>query len=60
MDYNNDQPIKILSAAHKFLPNRSQWKRGIRCGSAAAHLYDFGFESGQGHGRLSLVIDVFC
>jgi len=38
IDYNNDQPIIILSAAHKLLPNRSQGKRSMRCGSAAAHL----------------------
>ena len=39
---------------------RSQWPRGLRRRSSVARLLRFGFESHRGHGRLSVVIVVYC
>jgi len=40
--------------------SRSQWPRGLRCGSAAARWWDCRFESLRRHGCLSLVTVLCC
>jgi hypothetical protein len=40
--------------------SRSQWPRGLRCGSAAFRLLACGFEFRRGHGLLSVVSVVCC
>jgi len=55
MDYNNYQHTILLSAAHKLLTNRSQWRRCLTCGSTAARLLGLRVRIWPGHGRLSFV-----
>ena len=44
-DYSNYQDISLCSTAYKYITRLSQSTRGLRRGSAEAHLLECGFES---------------